>query len=213
MSVPLARYLKDFGPAVASAPGSLLPDMDGDAPAFLPPPPIEETVDIELERREAYAAGYEAAERALTERHQAVAEEMAVAHRDELTALAEEYEAAAAGRLGRGLEALTSALAGSVDAVLLQLLRPVLEEKLAEKTASAFAARVADEFTQEGGAKLQVRGPRLFLDHARNHLADLHVAADYEEASKIDLSFQVNDSVLLARLGSFFDAMKGALDE
>ncbi len=212
MSVPLARYLKDFGPTVASAPSSLLADVDGDAPAFLPPP-IEEQVDIELERREAYAAGYEAAERALTERHQAVVEEMATAHRDELTALVEEHETAAAERLRRGVEALTSALSTSVEAALLQLLRPVIEEKLAEKTAAAFAARVADEFSQEGGAKLQVRGPRLFLDHAMNHLVNLHVAADYEEASKIDLSFQVNDSVLLARLGGYFDAMKGALDE
>ena len=78
MSVTLSRYLKDF--SAEPPPSSGMADMPFEEMSIFPESPVEPPVDIEAERRDAYAQGHEAATQELTQRHQAELETIAEAH-------------------------------------------------------------------------------------------------------------------------------------
>src|SRR5262245_27273121 len=60
MSPTLSRYLKDFSAQVPPPP-SAIPDISFEEMPAFPEVPPEPPVDVEAERREAYAQGHEAA--------------------------------------------------------------------------------------------------------------------------------------------------------
>lgn len=214
MSVLLSRYLKDFSAAVTPPPGDFSSDIADDfAQPDLLAAPVEEPVDVEAIKNEAYAEGHETAERELAEKHRQALDAMEAAHREELTALREKYEDEVAQHIGQAFQQMTASVAGAVEAAVVRVLSPLVEEKIAMQTAAAFASKVAEEITEGEAGRLQVAGPDRLLETVRIRLAGIDASVDFRETSEIELSFQMGDSVLVTRLAGVVEAMEGLMDE
>ncbi len=213
MSVLLSR-LKDFSPAAPPPPTDFLSAGQDDFPqSDLLVAPAEEPVDIEAERREAFAEGHDAAERELGEKHRQAIEAMDASRREELDSLARKYEVELAGLVGRTFEQMTAAVAEAVETAVARVLAPLVEERVAILTAASFASKVAEEVGQGTVARLMVSGPERLLETVRERLLALDAAVDFRETPEVDLSFQMGDSALVTRLGAVVEAMEGRMDE
>lgn len=214
MSVLLSRYLKDFSAAVTPPPSDFPSDIADDfAQHDLLTAPVEEPVDVEAIKNEAYAEGHDAAERELVEKHRQALDAMEAAHREELAALREKYEGEVAQHIGQAFQQMTASVAGAVEAAVVRVLSPLVEEKIAMQTAAAFASKVAEEITEGEAGRLQVAGPDRLLETVRTRLAEIDASVDFRETSEIELSFQMGDSVLVTRLAGVVEAMEGLMDE
>ena len=142
MSMPLARYLKDFSTSVAPpappAPAFDMPSVDAfdmDFPAL----PEPEAVDVEAIKREAYAEGHEAGEKAAAERFEVDRQAMEIAHAQALAErdqkLRDEFADLLATKLPDVIERLS--LAVSEQAAI--ALAPAIGEALAEKAVKDLA--------------------------------------------------------------------------
>ncbi|MBV2183367.1 MAG: GTPase, partial [Rhizobium sp.] len=143
MSMPLAHYLKDFS-APASPPvgaiGGDFPASDDigfetDFGGF----PQAETVDVEAERRAAYAEGHEAASAELSEKHAAELAALKAAHEEAMAALAAQLMGETAKRLAEGLERVTADVATAVSESAAEALAPFLSEEVAAKAVGDLA--------------------------------------------------------------------------
>ncbi|MGX5667909.1 hypothetical protein G6N76_13035 [Rhizobium daejeonense] len=214
MSVLLSRYLKDFSAVVTPPPGDFSSEIANDfAQPDLLAAPVEEPVDVEAIRDEAYAEGHETAERELAEKHRQALEAMEEAHREELAAIRQKYEDEIAEHIGQAFQQMTTAVSGAVEAAVVRVLSPLIEEKIALQTAAAFASKVAEEIKEGTAVRLQVAGPDRLLETVKTRLAAIDASVDFRETSEIELSFQMGDSVLVTRLAGVVEAMEGLMNE
>ncbi len=214
MSVLLSRYLKDFSAVVTPPPGDFSSEIANDfAQPDLLAAPVEEPVDVETIRDEAYAEGHETAERELAEKHRQALEAMEEAHREELAAIRQKYEDEIAEHISQAFQQMTTAVSGAVEAAVVRVLSPLIEEKIALQTAAAFASKVAEEIKEGTAVRLQVAGPDRLLETVKTRLAAIDASVDFRETSEIELSFQMGDSVLVTRLAGVVEAMEGLMNE
>jgi hypothetical protein len=213
MSVPLARYLKDFG-APQPQPQDFVSDFDfPDSPFDMPEASVEPAIDIEAEKSKAYAEGHEAAVHDMAARHEEQLAELAARHRQEIDALAVKYEGAVAERVEQFLKQMHVSLAGSVEMSVLRVLTPFVGDQVARAAGAKFAEDVAEEVKQGRTVKLAVTGPEAFVDMMRKRLDPLVTEIDYREAAEIDMTLEIGDTVLVTRLKTCVEAMEEQIDD
>ncbi|TNM66084.1 hypothetical protein [Aliirhizobium smilacinae] len=213
MSVPLARYLKDFG-APQPKPLEFVSDFDFSENNFdLPEVPLEPAVDIEEEKSKARAEGYEAASLEMTERHEQQLAQIAAEHRAEIEALTVKYEGVVAERVEAFLKEMKVSVADAVDNSVARVLRPFVQEEVARAAGAKFAADVAEEIGQGRTVKLSVRGSETFIEMMRKRLDPLVTEVEYGDSAEIDMTLEVGDSILVTRLKTFVEAMEEQIDE
>ncbi len=215
MSVPLARYLKDFGaPQPQLQPAEFVSDFDfPDNDFALPDVALEPVVDIEEEKSKARAEGYEAASLELADRHDEHLAQIAAKHREEIEALTARYEGAVAERVEAFLSEMKASIAGAVDASVAGVLSPFVKDEVARAAGIKFAADVAEEIGQGRTVRLSVRGSEKFIEMMRKRLDPLVTEVEYREATEIDMTLEVGDSILVTRLKTFVEAMEEQIDE
>lgn len=214
MSVPLARYLKDFGAPQQPSPPEFVSDFDFSENSFdMPELPHEPIVDIEEEKSKARAEGYEAASFEMTERHEEQLAQIAARHREEIEALTAKYEGAVAEQVETFLQAMKASVAEVVDASVASVLSPFVQEEVARAAGVKFAADVAEEIGQGRTVKISVRGSETFIEMMRQRLDPLVTEVEYEESTEIDMTLEVGDSILVTRLKTFVEAMEEQIDE
>lgn len=215
MSVPLARYLKDFGaPQPQPQPQDFVSDFDfPDSPFDIPEEPSEPAIDIEAEKSKAYAEGHEAAEREISARHEEQLAELSARHRREMDELAAKYDEAIAQRVEEFLVEMRTSVSGAVEMAALRVLTSFVEEQVARTAGARFAEEVAEEIGQGRTVKVTVSGNDKFLDVMRKRLDPVVSEVDYREADEIDMALEIGDSVLVTRLKTCVEAMEEQIDE
>jgi hypothetical protein len=215
MSLPLARYLKDFGaPLPQSLPPEPVSDFDfSDSNFDLPEEPLEPAVDIEEEKSKARSEGYEAASLEMAERHEKQLAELAAKHREEIEALTARYDGAVAERVEAFLKELKVSVSDTVDNSVTRVLSPFVREQVARAAGAKFAADVAEEIGQGRTVRLSVRGPEAFVEMMRGRLDPLVTEIEYGESAEIDMTLEVGDTILVTRLKTFVEAMEEQTDE
>ncbi|AYC99665.1 hypothetical protein [Neorhizobium sp. NCHU2750] len=215
MSVPLARYLKDFGaPQPQPQAQEFVSDFDfADSPFDMPEISSEPEIDIEAEKSKAYAEGHEAATREIAARHEEQLAELATLHRQEMDAQAAKYEEAVAQRVEEFLKQMHVSLAGCVETAVANVLTPFVQDQVARVAAAKFAEDVAEEVGQGRTVKLAITGPETFIDTMRKRLDPLVSEVDYTDAPEIDMKLEVGDTVLVTRLKACVEAMEEQIDE
>lgn len=215
MGMPLTHYLKDFT-APPSQP-SLAPDLEfgatGDADAFdmdFMSPPEVEPVDIEAERKQAYAEGYEAAERVLREEFDAERVQLETAHAMALSQLETRLRQEAASLFGEQFEALGPAISMAVSEQVAVALAPLFEEEVAAKAVSDLAALLIAALASGEAATITIRGPRALFDALCNHMPE-QSDMRHIEADDLDLQAEINETVLVTRISAFAASMKKVL--
>lgn len=215
MSVPLARYLKDFGaPQPQQLPSELVSDFDFPETNFdFQETAAEPAVDIEDEKSKARDEGYEAATAEMKERHEEQLAQIEAKHRAEIEALTAKYEGGVTERVETFLTDMKASVSDTVDASVARVLSPFVREEVARAAGAKFAADVAEEVGQGRTVKLSVRGSEAFIEMMRKRLDPLVTEVEYEESAEIDMTLEVGDSILVTRLKAFVEAMEEQIDE
>jgi hypothetical protein len=209
MSPTLSRYLKDF--SAEPPPSSGMPDMPFEEALTFPESPTEQPVDIEAERRDAYAQGHEAATQELTQRHLAELETIAETHRGEMDALRARYEERAAEKIDAGLKGLATMLGQAISAEAAAALAPVMTEALTAKAVADLAERVATTILDGAAGPITVSGPRHLFEMLHARLGQNGVLLRHAEARDVDLTVTIGESVLVTRMSAWAASLKEIL--
>jgi hypothetical protein len=210
MRPALSRYLKDFG-AERPAPAVFDAGLSFESSQGFDNLHEEPTIDLDAERQEAYAEGYEAATRELSERHEAELEERASARTLELEALRTEYETDAAERIASSLKQIAVALGQAVSVETAIALAPVMTEVLTEKAVADLADLVAAAILEGAVGTITVDGPHHLFESLASHLGENRSMLRHIEANDVDLSVTIGDSVLVTRMSAWADSLRKIL--
>lgn len=214
MSMRLASYLKDFSTAAAPppppAPAFDMPSVDAfdmDFPAL----PEPEPVDLEAIRREAFAEGHEAGEKAATERLEVDRQAMEIAHAQALAErdqkLRDQFAEILATKLPEVIQKLS--LAVSEQAAL--ALAPVIGEALAEKAVSDLAALLQAAIASGEAGTIDIKGPRLLFQKLQAEMPEHTSFLRHVEDDDLDLTAEFGDAALVTRISAFTASLKKVL--
>lgn len=211
MTTQLARYLKDFStPETASI---TLPETDLDFAGTEMDAPFPvfneaEPVDLEAERRAAYAEGYEAAVAELTERHSLALAEQERAHAETIAQLVTRRDELLAGAVVEGLSKISAGIAFAVSDQVAQALAPLFSEQIVENAVAELAKLLEGEMAGGDVATVVVTGPRQMFDRLLDALPERAEALRHVEADDLDLSVEVGDRVLVTRVSAWSASLR-----
>jgi len=210
MSMNLAHYLKDFSvPAVAPVldGGMDLPDSEIHFPGLLLPEPV----DVDRERREAYAEGHEAATGLLRAEMQAECMALEEAQAAALSALHEKHQSEMATAIAEGLRVVADRIALAVSEQAAAALAPFLSEEVAVKAAKDLAPLLRAEILGGALGEIVVAGPQKLFDILKAELPECAGRLRFEPADDLDLSVDIGDTVLVTRISAWTASLKKVL--
>lgn len=215
MSGALTKYLKDFSQFVP-------PEVP--APAFEVETPVsafesdwlsepEIAVDVEEEKRKAFADGEEAARQEAMAAHEDALAAMRALHDEEMAAMRTRYEEEIATHLATSVISMKRAIADHVEQACLRLFSTVMERDLAIQAASQLSAQIIAEIEGGFAGTIKVTGPEPLLSRMREELGQTDHHIDYDVSNDIDIKVQLDGSILMTRLSEFFQSVRGLADE
>ena len=215
MSASLARYLKDFSAPrpMASEPVETdfgVPLIDT-GPAF-PLLAETETVDVEAERQDAQAQGYAAATEELTRKHAEELEALAARHQQEIADLAEVYGGQTADAVTAGLQRIAGLIATEVSEQAAAALAPILTEELTRKAIADLADMIQAAVLEGVAGTIVVRGPAELFGALKEKMGEKASALRHVEAADVDLTVEIDGSVLVTRMSAWAASLKKVLE-
>ncbi|ENN88257.1 hypothetical protein RHSP_12025 [Rhizobium freirei PRF 81] len=209
MSLTLSRYLKDF--SAEQAPPVDFQDMVFAEPAEFPEPALEPPVDVEAERRAAYAEGHDAATQELTRKHQAELDAMAASFRTEMDDLRVRFEEQAAQKIAADMTRIATMLGQAISAEAAAVLAPVMTETLTTKAVADLAELVRTAILDGSAGPVAVSGPRHLFEALQTHLGEEAALLRLVEAEDVDLTVTIGESVLVTRMSAWAAGLKEIL--
>ncbi|MGY5778606.1 hypothetical protein [Rhizobium sp. LEGMi135b] len=209
MSLTLSRYLKDF--SAEQVPLPHVEDMAFAEPVEFAESPLEPPVDVEAERRIAYAEGHEAATRELTQKHQAEIDGMAQSFRAEMDALRIRYEEQAAEKIAADMTRIATMLGQAISTEAAAILAPIMTETLTTKAVADLAELVRAAILDGSAGPISVSGPRHLFELLHDHLGDAGALLRHFEADDVDLTVTIGESVLVTRMSAWAASLKEIL--
>ena len=214
MSMPLARYLKDFSTTVAPpappAPVFDMPSVDAfdmDFPAL----PEPEAVDVEAIKREAYAEGHEAGEKAAAERFEVDRQAIEIAHAQALAERDQKLRDEFADLLATKLPDVIERLSMAVSEQAAIALAPAIGEALAEKAVKDLAELLKAAINAGEAGTIEVKGPRLLFEKLQSEMPEQTSFLRHVEDPDLDLSAEFGDAALVTRISAFTASLKKVL--
>ncbi|MBW8283174.1 MAG: GTPase [Rhizobium sp.] len=217
MSMPLAHYLKDFSAPSGTPSGVIggdfasLDDAGFDTGFSGISEPEPEPIDLEAERREAYAQGHEAATAELGERHAAELQALRTAHDEAMAALEARLMGEAARRLAEGLERTTAEIALAISEHAAEALSPFLSREVAAKAVADLAELLRSAIVDGEAGTITVKGPRALFELLLAHLPEQQGRLRHVEDEDLDLSVEIEGTVLVTRISAFAASLKKVL--
>lgn len=217
MSMPLARYLKDFSaPSAPPQPldssfdvGGGADDFEMEFPAL--PEPEPEPVDLEAERREAFAEGQAAGEREAIERLEAEKQAQHMAHAEALAEmeqrLRDEFTATIATQLPEAIKRLSL----SVSEQVAHALAPLIEESIVERAVVELAEQLTAAISAGEAGTIQIRGPRDLFEKLLSEMPDHGEMLRHVDGADLDLTAEFGDAALVTRISAFSASLKKVL--
>lgn len=214
MSMPLARYLKDFSTTVAPpappTPAFDMPSVDAfdmDFPAL----PEPEAVDVEAIKREAYAEGHEAGEKAAAERFEVDRQAIEIAHAQALAERDQKLRDEFADLLATKLPDVIERLSMAVSEQAAIALAPAIGEALAEKAVKDLAELLKAAINAGEAGTIEVKGPRLLFEKLQSEMPEQTSFLRHVEDPDLDLSAEFGDAALVTRISAFTASLKKVL--
>lgn len=216
MSMSIARYLKDFGehqPAPlalddAGVVQSSFPEFDlGHDDSFAMPAPV----DVDEEKRISYAEGHEAATATLTEQFEAEKRALLESHAAEIAEFQARYHTEMAGFVAARLQENHDLVVTNLDEQISAILAPVMTEALAQKAVAGLAEIIRPSLKDGEAATLTIKGPKALYDRLIEVLGGDDKAFRFVENSDVDLSVEMDNSVLVTRLSAWASSVRKVL--
>ncbi|MGG6896013.1 MULTISPECIES: hypothetical protein [Rhizobium] len=209
MSLTLSRYLKDF--SAEQTPPADFSDTVFAEPAEFPEPALEPPVDVEAERRAAYAEGHEAATQDLSQKHQAELDAVTASFRAEMDALRAQYEEQAAQKIAADLARIATTLGQAISADAAAVLAPVMTETLTTKAVADLSDLVRTAILDGSAGPVSVSGPRHLFEALEAHLGEEAAFLRHVEVEDVDLTVTIGESVLVTRMSAWAAGLKEIL--
>jgi len=209
VSLTLSRYLKDFG--AEQVPPPHVEDMVFAEPMEFAEIPGEPPVDVEAERRAAYAEGHEAATQELTQKHQAELDAMAESFRAETDALRMHYEEQAAEKIAADMNRIAAMLGQAISTAAAAILAPIMTETLTTRAVGDLAELVKTSILDGSVGPISVSGPRHLFEVLHSRLGDDGALLRHVEAEDVDLTVTIGESVLVTRMSAWAASLKEIL--
>ncbi|XUY27161.1 hypothetical protein RMR21_001950 [Agrobacterium sp. rho-8.1] len=214
MSGALAKYLKDFSQFVPpETPSHFYVDTPVSAfenDVFAEP---EIIVDLDEEKRKAFAEGEVAATQQAKDTHEKELEALRTSHAQEIEAMRTRYEEEIATHLAMSVISMKQTIAADVEQVCFRLFGMLMERDFAEKAATDVATQIIKEIEGGHAGTIKITGPDLIVSRVREALGDVDNQVDYDVSTDIDVKVQMENSVLMTRLSEFFQSVRGLADE
>ncbi|MQY48088.1 hypothetical protein GAO09_18785 [Rhizobiales bacterium RZME27] len=213
MSASIARYLKDFGEP-QPAPAIFTPEFDigGMSDDFeFSAAPEEIVVDVAAERAEAHAEGFDAARAECEQKWADEKQALETAHAAELDALRERYETQAAQKIEAGLNTIAGRLAGVIGEQTAAAIVPFLEESLANKAVDELADIIRKAMFDGDIGTIIVSGPGEMFEKLKTALGSEAPVLRHVAADDLDLSVDIDGSVLVTRLSAWAASLRKVL--
>lgn len=210
MNAMLTKYLKDFSLPQSVGPvgndildtlhGSSLTNIDFSIET-------EPPVDIEAERRDAHDEGFREAA-AYYERKQAEAiAALEEAHANALQAMADRHESETIWVVHARFHEMTQAISQTVTEQVLQLLLPVFDEEFCRRSMERLSALVREALSEAQVSTVVVRGPEPLYIRLKPLLEVDGIESRFIESAAVDISVEVDETVLVTRLSSWSQAL------
>ena len=213
MTASIARYLKDFGEPQPAVPPVLGDDFgagfQGGIEDF--PTVLDEPMDIEAERAEAYAKGHAAASEELQRQWAEERGELLAAHAAELDALRERYEVQAVAMIEARFQEVATATAEAVSDQTAKILAPLLEEVLAAKAVADMAGLIRAAVLEGDVGTLTVRGPAHMYEKLQSALGGETPLLRHVEAPDLDIAVDIGETVLVTRMSAWAASLRKVL--
>jgi len=209
VSLTLSRYLKDF--SAEQVPPPPVEDMAFAETAEFPESLLEPPVDVEAERRAAYAQGHEAATQELTQKHQAEIDGMTQSFHAEMDALRIRYEEQAAEKIAADMNRIATMLGQAISTEAAAVLAPIMTETLTAKAVGDLAGLVRAAILDGSAGPISVSGPRHLFEALHDHLGDDGSLLRHVEAQDVDLTVTIGESVLVTRMSAWAASLKEIL--
>ncbi|WP_426229082.1 hypothetical protein [Pararhizobium sp. DWP3-4] len=213
MSASISRYLKDFSvPKVdlSLVPPRYFPDLDEDFPAngaFAMKPQSQPQIDIDVERRDAFALGRSEAESEQTALHDAEIAALNTRHAAELEAMRVRCENEIAAMIYDRFSDMGSQLVTMLSDQTARALAPVMDDVLLQKSIADLARMITLSIGSGEGVKITVKGPVALFEALKRHLNDETLIFRHLESDDIDLSVEFGDSILVTRMAAWADTV------
>lgn len=213
MSMNLAHYLKDFSapqPAPAVTHGMDFGDadmLDSEFPALSQPDPV----DVEAERREAYAEGHEAATQELQAQFQAERQALAAGHAQAITELREKHRAEIAQTLSDGLRTISAEIAIAVSEQAAVAMAPLFSDEIAGKAIKELAVMMQAAILEGNAGAIVVTGHADLFERLKAELPDSEEFLRFVEADDLDLSVDIGETVLVTRISAWTASLRKVL--
>ena len=211
MSMPLTRLLKDFSAPPAPTPSLSVqfdvsePDpFDMDFPALPEPVPV----DLDAERREAYAEGHEAGEQAAEERVEVDRQAMEVAHSQAIAELEARHREEMTKALSEKLPAIINELSLAISDQVAVALAPLFSDAVAEKAVSDLAHLLKTAISAGEAGVIELRGPKALFAMLSTHMSDHLGLMHHVEADDLDLSAEFAEAALVTRISAFTASLR-----
>ncbi|THK38028.1 hypothetical protein EHS39_11045 [Ensifer sp. MPMI2T] len=216
MSAQLSRYLKDFSAPkieLSRMPPKYFPDVDtdflgADRPGARPAMP---EIDLDAERRDAFAQGRAEASAELVFEHEREIAELKARHTEEMEALTLRLEEEVAGRLASKVAEMTERLALGLGDQTARVLAPVMEEALLKRAIEDLAQMVRQGLGSGEGCAITVKGSLSLFEALKRHLSDDTMLFRHIETNDIDLAVEMGDAVLVTRMAAWSDTVRKVL--
>lgn len=209
MSLTLSRYLKDFGAEQALPP--VVADLVFAEQAEFTESAVEPPIDVEAERRAAYAEGHEAATQDLSQKHRAELDALNESFRVEAEALRARYEEQAAERIAADMTRMATMLGQAISAEAAAVLAPIMTETLTTKAVADLADLVRTAILDGSAGPISVSGPRHLFEALQANLGEEAALLRHIEAQDVDLTVTIGESVLVTRMSAWAAGLKEIL--
>jgi hypothetical protein len=211
LSASIARYLKDFG-----EPASVLPEFMEAAPAFEAdvaffPEVIDEPIDVEAERADAFAKGEAEATAKMQARWDEDRATLIAEHEAALARLQAAHETALAEAVASKMQDIAVVVATGVSDQTAKVLAPLLEDALVAKAVADLADLVRDAVLEGAVGTLTVKGPAPLFEKLKASLDMPEAALRHVEATDLDLCVDVDEVALVTRMSAWTARLKELL--
>lgn len=214
MSLPLARYLKDFSQPATGASGSkgmAFPEQETAFDLDFAIAPEPEPIDLDAERRAAYVEGHEAAERELRETFEAERQALLDEHARAMDAMRLKFESETARALADGLHRAAGEIALAVSEQAAAAVAPFLSDQVVASAVQDLAEQLSTAILSGEAGAISVSGPAALFEMLKETLGDNAHVLHHVEADDLDLTADVGGTALVTRISAWTASLKKVL--
>jgi molecular chaperone GrpE (heat shock protein) len=211
----LAKYLKDFSSPEPAMPveRDILPSLSGNAfPELDFSLPETLTIDLDAERASARDEGYQKARQDFQAEQSEILDRIQRQNEADLEELHARHENETVTVIHQRFREMADAISQNVSEQVLRVILPLVERRFADKAVKDLAELVRKTLSDTKATTAIVKGPESLYLKLKGLLDKEGVDVRHVPAENIDLSVEINDTILMTRLAGWSRSLSEVME-